>query len=174
MTCLPIFLNCLLSLALWAQAPPAYSEGLLVVYGGNLLIESNALYHGYDLGPYPDRCGLSGISPSSLGKIAWVRLDGSDWVGPCLVVDAVAQVDAYASIYERHEVAEVSRDTAAALGFEYGQWGYVFWGSCPPPADSLHYSAMPYAPELTPYQEPYTGPRSFAPYANQQMPVSCP
>lgn len=78
------------------------------------------------------------------------------------------------SIYARQEIAEVSRDTAAALGFEYGSWGYIFWGACPPPADSLHYTASLYAPSPDSYHEPYTGPRSFAPYAEQQMPTSCP
>lgn len=143
------------------------------MYGGSQLVESNAVYHSYDLSPYPDRCGLSGISPSSLGRIAWVRTAWSDWVGPCLSIDAVSQADAQASIYDRHEIAEVSRDTAARLGFEYGQAGFVFWGACPPPADSLHYAAQPYAPALTPYQEPYSGPRSFYPYPSAQEPVDC-
>lgn len=86
----------------------------------------------------------------------------------------MSQADAAASIYDRHEIAEVSRETAAALGFEYGAAGYVFWGACPPNADSLHYQASAYAPALTPYQEPYSGPRSFAPYAPAETPVACP
>jgi hypothetical protein len=169
---LSTLLGCVLAVAAWAAPQPQYSAGLLVTYGGQQLVEANAEYHGYDLGLYPGRCGLAAISPAMLGRVAFVRAGGSDWVGPCLVVDAVARVHAYDSIYTRHEIAEVSRATAAALGFEYGAPGFVWFGPCPPHYDSLYPAPLEYAPPLR-WEDAGSPGRSFWPYAEQARPVDC-
>lgn len=163
----------ILAVLAWAAPQPQYSQGLLVVYGGQQLIEANAHWHGYDLADVPSRCGFAAISPAMLGRLAWFRTEYSGWVGPCVSVDAVARTHAYGSIFERHEVAEVSRDVAAMLGFEYGAPGYVFFGSCPPPADSVFYTAQPYAPELTFDHGERDWTPSFYPYPPMQAPVAC-
>lgn len=170
--CLPPFISCVLSLALWAQPQPTYSAGMIFGYGSEQTALANANYRGYTLDGYAG--GGASISPAMLGRIMWARVEGGEWIGPLLVVDAVAQADAAASIFDRHEIAELPRGIMAQLGTDTGTWGFIFFGSCPPPADSLHYPASRYAPVLTPYQEPYTGPRSFAPYPAQQTPTDCP
>lgn len=166
-----IVLQLLLSVYSWSFPQPVYSEGLLVVYGGDQLVQANADWRGYTLDPYP--CGASGISPAMLGRIVWFRVEHSDWEGPCLIVDAVARKHAYDSIYVRQEIAEVSRATAAKLGFEYGSWGYAFFGACPPNADSLFVQPMLYQPPLVWDYPPDDGNRSFYPYPEQQLPVNC-
>lgn len=163
-------LGWVLAVAVWAMPQPQYSEGLIVNYGGESVIAANAAYHGYSLDGYAG--GASAISPAMLGRIMWVRVEHGDWVGPLLVVDAVSRAHAYDSIYTRHEVAEVSRATAATLGFEYGAPGYVWFGPCPPPADSLFPAPQPYAPPLRLEPEGTPG-RSFYPYPEQQLPANC-
>jgi len=166
-----ILFSLIISVYSWSYPQPVYSEGLLVVYGGDQLVQANADWRGYTLEGYAG--GLSGISPAMLGRIAWVRVENSDWLGPFLVIDAVAKAHAYESIYVRHEIAEVSRATGAELGFEYGSWGYAFFGACPPNADSHLDQALPYEPPLIWDAPPYDGHRSFYPYPEQQFPVDC-
>lgn len=179
---LPAALAVLVSIATWSAPQPQMSAGLLVTYGNQQLVEANAAYRGYDLGRLPDRCGLAAISPAMLGSVAWVRVPGGRWLGPCLVVDAVGRAHAYESIYVRQEVAEVSRATAAALGFEYGAWGHVYFGPCPP-ADGPEtrgqewsdYAAPElYAPPLVIDYDASEPHRSFYPYPQQQRPGDCP
>lgn len=79
-----------------------------------------------------------------MGKLAWVRTPDHHWLGPCLVIDAVGRDAAYASIFERHEVAEISFDAAQALGFAYGSPGEIYFSACPPGT----VPAQPYAPPL--------------------------
>lgn len=159
----------LVSISTWVAPEPVHSWGKIYNYGGRSVIEATAEFRGYDLSLYPERCGLSAISPAHLGQLAWVRVEHSGWIGPCLVVDAVARSDAYGLIYERHEIAEVPRWLANRLGFEYGAWGEVYFGLCPP----VYEWSVPqaYAPPLvvdTPPYEPY---RSWYPYPEQQRPV---
>lgn len=171
---LAFFFGLIVSISTWSAPQPVYSEGLIVIYGGQPLIAANAAWHGYDLAPYGG-CGFSAISPAMLGRIAWFRSEHGPWFGPCLSVDAVARVHAYASIYDRHEVAEVSWALAAQLGFSNGgQWGYAFFGACPPNADSLAVDPQPYAPLLTFDLGPPDHTPSFYPYPAQQLPVVCP
>lgn len=124
-------LAALLAVSSWAAPQPTLSRGLLVVYGGQRLVQANANYHGYSLAP-THGCGLASISPAMLGRVAWVSVDGIHFVGPCLVVDVVGRDAAFDSIWGRHEVAEVSRATAAALGFTHGAQGYISFSDCPP------------------------------------------
>lgn len=164
---------CILSVASWVTPQPLYSSGLLVTYGNQNLVEANAAVRGYDLGIIPGRCGLSAIAPVHLGELAWVRVEGGAWQGPCTVIDAAARIHALDSIYSRHEIAEVSRSTAAALGFEYGAQGYLWLGPCPPPAESLMMMPEPYAPPLILDRRGESNPH-FDPYPLQQIPVNCP
>lgn len=165
-----IIFGVLVSIGTWSAPQPTHSYGLIVVYGSQALVEANADFRGYDLSHYPNRCGFSAISPAELGKIGWFRVGNSGWLGPCISTDAVARADAYGSIYERQEVAEVPRWLANRLGFEYGAWGEVYFGLCPP----LYEWSIPqaYAPPLVVDHPPYEGHRSFYPYPPQQRPVT--
>src|SRR3990167_1080420 len=155
----------------WDAPQPSLSEGLLVVYGGQQLVQANAEWRGYDLTRIPQQCGLASISPAHLGRLAWVRVPGGAWVGPCTVVDVVSRHHAYESIYVRREVAEVSRVTAARLGFANGgRIGQVWFGACPPPD---HVEPRAYAPPLAWDYSPRDWTPSYYPYPAQQLPVSC-
>jgi len=176
-------LGILVSIATWSAPQPMYSAGLIVIYGNQNLVEANAIFRDYDLSRYPNRCGISAISPAQLGKVAWVRIPGGGWIGPCGVIDAVARADAYRAIYETREIAEVTWDMAAALGFTNGgQWGQIFFGLCPP-IDGIHTQgqewsdyAVPelYAPPLVIDYDASEPHRSFYPYPIQQRPTVCP
>lgn len=164
---LPSILAALLAVSSWAEPQPAHSAGLLGLYGNDALVRANADWRGYSLVGYA--FGLSAISPAMLGRVAWVRVPGGRWIGPGLVVDSVARKDAYASIYQRREIAEVSRAVAERLGFEFGAQGEICFCVCPPGTDSV---AEPYAPALAwDTGEPDHTP-SFFPYPIQQAPVA--
>lgn len=160
----------IVSVETWVAPQPKHSAGLIGLYGNQTLVEANAEWHGYDLSLVPERCGLSSISPAHLGRLAWVRTPGHVWMGPCLVVDVVARRDAYGSIYERHEIAEVSRAVAGALEFEYGAQGEIWFSSCPPTGTS---QPQPYAPPLAWDAWPYHKTPSFYPYPEQQRVTGC-
>lgn len=163
----------LVSVFTWAYPQPQHSQGLLVIYGGQRLIEANANWHGYDLSVYPNRCGMAVISPSMLGRIGFVMVDGYGWVGPCLGVDVVSRKDAYGSIYERGEIAEISWAMAEHFGVTNGGVaGYVWFGVCPP-EPSARPPAEVYRPPLVWDTPPYEHTPSFFPYPEQQMPVDC-
>lgn len=162
-------ISAILSVASWSTPQPKLSSGLLVVYGNQYLVEANADWHGYNLTDVPERCGLSAISPAHLGQLAYVRVDGHDWVGPCVVVDAVSRKDAYESIYDRHEIAEISRQTAAELGFAYGGPGYIWFGPCPPILEL----PRAYRPSMTLDYQPYDYTPSFYPYSKQIETAKC-
>lgn len=150
---------------------PQYSAGLIVNYGGEQVVAANAAWHGYTLDGYAG--GGAAISPAMLGRIMWARTEHGDWLGPLLVVDVVARADAYASIYQRHEVAELPRGLMAQLGYEYGGPGYIWFGPCPPPADSLWPAPQSYAPPLVLDHDGNDPHLSFYPYPAQQTPVVC-
>lgn len=152
----------LVSVAVWLTPSPVYARGLLVRYGPAWLVEEVAHNQGYDLSPYPDRCGVSLISPADLGKIVWIHQADGTWYGPCLSVDSAARRDYYHVVYENWEVAEVPNSISAMMGFTHGQTGEIYIGACPPsdPGESAWYQpklrlshAMgePYIP--TPRQE---------------------
>lgn len=163
-------LSMVLAVASWAAPQPVYSQGLIVNYGGESVVAANAHWHGYSLDGYAG--GGASISPAMLGRIMWARVEHGPWIGPLLVVDVVSRKDAYASIYERGEVAELPRGIMAQLGATHGVDGYVFFGACPPPADSLFPVPQPYAPPLR-WEAADSPGRSFYPYAEQQRPVKC-
>lgn len=164
-------LGLLLAVAVWALPQPQYSAGLIVNYGSASVVSANATYHGYTLDGYAG--GGASISPAMLGRIMWARTEHGNWIGPLLVVDVVARADAYASIYQRHEVAELPRPIMAQLGYEYGGPGYIWFGPCPPPPDSLYPAPQAYAPPLALDHDGHDGHRSFYPYPAQQAPVVC-
>lgn len=159
----------LIAVSVWLTPQPAFSRGLLVNYGSQQTVEDLAWFHGYDLAPYPDRCGLASISPAHLGQIAWVRTDGG-WAGPCLVVDVMARHHFFTGVYVNREVAEVPRWLAARLGFENGAQGEVWFGRCAPQIGALE--ARAYAPPLV-YDRGDTQPL-FWPYPAQEFPSECP
>lgn len=159
--------GCLVSNRTWSEPQPTHSQGLIVNYGGQSVIDATAKWRDYELDGYYG--GISAISPAHLGQIAWIKVAGRDWIGPLLVVDAVAKRDAYGSIYEREEIAEVPRWLAAQLGFTHGAWGQIYFGLCPPLYEFS--MARPYAPELHwdyDNSEPHL---DFWPYPEQQRPV---
>lgn len=163
-----ILLSFMLAVSSWIAPQPQHSKGLIVIYGSDRLVSANARWHSYSLDGYA--FGLASISPQHLGTIAWVRTNGK-WYGPGLIVDVVARGDAFGSIFERHEIAEVSYATAHLLGFDNGGMaGEIFFGVCPPPLDSI---ASPYAPPLVFDYPPYDKTPSFYPYPAQVFPVSC-
>src|SRR3990167_5316997 len=160
----------LVTIAVWLMPSPQHAEGLLVRYGPQWLVEAVAEYRGYDLSPYPDRCGLSLISPSDLGKIVWVRqLDGS-WYGPCLAMDVAARKDFAWIVYYAQEVAEVPNSISEKMGFANGQWGEVYIGDCPPSSDSV---PQVYRPPYELDKDPNSVTPSMWPYPAQQYPVNC-
>lgn len=171
MTPVACLLNCLLALASWAAPQPQYSAGLIVNYGGDDVISANAAFHGYDLAGYYG--GAASVSPAMLGRIMWARAEGGNWHGPFLIVDVGARVDAYRQIFEIGKVAEIPRTALAAMGETHGLQGYVFFGTCPPPADSIFYEPQPYAPPLVFDTGVPDGHKSFFPYPAQQTPVEC-
>jgi len=165
------FLSLLVTVAVWLTPSPAHAEGLLVRYGPQWLVESVAEYRGYDLTPYPDRCGLSLISPSDLGKIVWVRQADETWYGPCLAVDVAAREHFAQIVYAYWEVAEVPNHITAMMGFCCGQMGEIFIGVCPPGADS---QAAWYQPPRRFDSDPQSVTPNMWPYPEQQLPETCP
>lgn len=156
-----------LAVSSWVMPQPRLSSGLLVVYGGQQLIQANADWHKYDLAP-THGCGLASISPAMLGQLAWVSVDGKSWQGPCLVVDVQGRNDALDSIFRRHEVAEISRDMAARFGFVHGSAGYIFFGNCP-----AFENPLPYRPPLVLDAPPIDWTPSFYPYPLPELPGKC-
>lgn len=160
----------LLSIFTWTYPQPQHSAGLLVIYGNDYLVKANADWHGYDLHGYEG--GLASISPSMLGKIAWIRRDGYAWIGPLLVVDVTARGDMPGAL-AREEVAEITYAQADDLDFNNGgRYGYVWFGFCPPPNGMLP-PAEPYDPPIIWDHAPYEKTPSFFPYPVQQRPIDC-
>ena len=161
-------LSWLIAVSTWLTPQPQLSQGLLVNYGSQYVVERVARYHGYDLSPYSQRCGIASISPVHLGQVAWIKVGQLDWFGPCLVIDVMARKDAYVGIYINHEIAEIPRWLASWFGFTNGAQGLVWFGACPPMDDSM---AQPYQPVL----EWDRGDRqpNFWPYPAQQLPTHC-
>lgn len=149
---------------------PQYSKGLLVDYGDRSYIEGNAQYRGYDLSPYFHRCGIASISPAHLGRIAWVRVDGAKFYGPCLVVDVMAQHDACAGI-RRGEIAEIPRYIMEWFGARNGVQGYVWFGVCPPPTEDWRLPRV-YKPRMH-WSRPGERRPNFWPWPEQELPELC-
>ncbi len=161
-------LGIIVSIATWLTPMPAHAQGLLVVYGSQQLVEANAAFHGYDLSPYRDRCGLSAISPADLGRVMWIRT-GGDWYGPCLAVDVAAIRDFYNVVYVNGEIAEIGRLQSDLFGFRYSAFGEVAVSLCPPALSSAPQWYSPPLREAAPGQiEP-----SMWPYPPQEFPTDC-
>lgn len=161
-------LSWLIAVSTWLTRQPQLSSGLLVNYGSQQTVEDSAWFHGYDLTPYHNRCGIASISPVHLGTIAWVKVGRSHYYGPCLVVDSSARHDAYELIYLNHEVAEIPRWLAHWFNFENGAIGLVYFGACPPLDDS---NAQSYQPVLK-WDNGDRQPNLY-PYPKQELPVVC-
>jgi hypothetical protein len=151
---------------------PKHSEGLIINYGDRSYIEGNAEYRGYDLSPYFHRCGIASVSPVHLGRIAWIRVDGTQWYGPCLVVDVTARHDAYEEIYFKNKIAELPRYIITDwFGAENGIWGYVYFGACQPPTEDW-IAPRRYRPPLK-FDDGTDIHPLFWPWPEQQYPVKC-
>jgi hypothetical protein len=161
-------LAAILAVSSFAAPQPTLSRGLLVNYGSQQVVLANFAYHGYDRAP-THGCGLASISPAMLGRLAWVSVDGVKWIGPCLVVDVVGRDAAFDSIFGRHEIAEIPRWMAQALGFEHGHAGFVSFSQCPPHSVS---GAQPYAPARETWRWPWA-PEPYRSYPAQELPESC-
>lgn len=159
-----------LAVSSWVVPQPKLSHGLLVVYGGQQLIQANADWHSYSLVP-THGCGLASISPAMLGQLAWVSVDGVHWQGPCLVIDVAARGDALESIFVRHEIAEISWTMAADLGFDHGAIGYVYFGNCP--YDPHGFTPQAYLPPFALDVPPLDWTPSFYPYPKPNLPDVC-
>lgn len=129
---------------------PRHAKGLFVYYGPQHLIEANAAWHHYDLSPFHNRCGVSALSPADLGKVVWLRSTEVDtgWYGPCLTIDVGAQHDFFRQVFQTQEIAEVPESLRDLFQFRHGSsgWGEIYFGQCPPPADSV---PQYYRPPLT-------------------------
>lgn len=162
----------LISVSTWLTPQPQLSVGYLVNYGDQSVVEGMAWWRDYDLAPYYRRCGIAAMSPVHIGRIAWVRVEGGPWNGPCLVLDVVAQHDYARAVYDLGEIAEVPRWLAHRLGFENGLEGQVWFGVCPPPTEDWTI-ARPYAPRLR-WSEPGERRPHFDRYKAQELPGHCP
>jgi hypothetical protein len=165
----PVYLapDVLISVDTWMTPMPTHSKGLLVYYGPQWLIQANADYRGYDLSPYNNRCGVSAISPSDIGKVVWLRVE-TDWFGPCLTIDVGARHDYPTQVYKTGEIAEVADWMRDMFRFPYGSSrpGEVYVGLCPPAEES---QARFYRPE--PAWSPEPSPLFHVP--PQQYPIDC-
>lgn len=158
----------IVSLATWLSPMPIHSQGLLVRYGNQSLVEANATYHEVDLSPYWNRCGLSAISPSDMFKVVWVRNPTTgEWLGPCVFIDAANRKHFETIVYTNHEVAEIPFWLADILGAEFGQWGEVSVSLCPPTDDSI---AVRYSPQL---RRDSGGSLGWRYWPKQELPVAC-
>lgn len=160
----------LVSVMTWLTPAPAHAEGLLVRYGPQWLVEQVATYREYDLSPYPERCGLSVMSPSDLGKTVWVKQADGTWFGPCLAMDVADRKNFARYVYDYGEVAELPNLLTERMGFCCGQWGEISISSCPPFPDSL---PDRYIPPLKRDYNPNSITPSMWPYPAQQFPQAC-
>lgn len=156
--------------ATWMTPAPRHTYGRLVRYGPQSLIEANAEYRGYDLSPYPHRCGVAAISPANLGQIVWLRLPSGEWQGPCLAVDVAARSDFARIVYHVQEIAEVPDRLAELFGFENGAWGEAAFSACPPSEPSM---PKQYQPRLQTDDDHSESSPLFWPYPEQQLPQEC-
>lgn len=158
----------LITVATWLTPLPTHAQGWLVNYGSQNVVEAVAAYRGYDLAPYPERCGVSAMSPADLGQLAWLRLPDGEWYGPCLVMDVAAR-EHFEQYVRNGEVLEIPRWLAERLGFTHGALGESFIGACPPVPESAPEWYLPTwrydpRPTITPSMYPYPAP---------QLPVDC-
>jgi hypothetical protein len=158
------FLPLLISISTWLTPSPVHAKGLLVNYGNQQIVEANALYRGYDLSFYPNRCGGSAISPADLGKVFYVKLPNGEWYGACLFVDVGARVD-FANQISIGEVAELPDWMLAKFDKYFSAEGEIYIGSCPNKYSIPQY----YKPVITYSNEPHP----YIPYPKQQRPPIC-
>ena len=154
--------------------------GKFVNYGGQQLVEANAAFHGYDLSPYWNRCGAAAMSPVDLGRIFWVMpAEGpaaGQVFGPCVFLDSSQRKSGhfFDSVWGLGETVEAGGNLRDAMGLEYGLWGYVWVGLCPPPDwSTLDLPTEIYRPPLEIDYPPYELDPRYYPYPPQQMPVDC-
>lgn len=154
--------------------------GKFVNYGGQQLVEANAAFHGYDLSPYWNRCGAAAMSPVDLGRIFYVMpTEGpaaGQVIGPCVFIDSSQRTSGHFtySVYTLGETVEAGGNLRDALGLEYGLWGYVWVGLCPPDDWSeLDLTTEIYRPPLVIDEPPYEADPRYYPYPPQEMPIDC-
>lgn len=136
-----------------------------MAYGSDYVLKASAEYRGWDVSPYKDI--ISGMSPSDLGKVAWVRLEDGTYYGPLLVGDSGARHDFYKLVYVNHEIAEIGNRLRELMGFTYSEWGEVVVSLCPPASDSIPVRYQPYL------KWDSSGGLDWREWPKQQMPVNC-
>jgi len=157
----------LVALYIWLQPFPNYVYGNIVNYGNQYLVEVNAQYRNYDLSLYPNRCGVSLMSPSDLGKSVWIKLPSGIWI-QCVSIDAGAWIDYYDLIYLKEEIVEVPNWVLKLFTDNCCiTQGEIYIGLCPP-ENNLY--PIKYNPKLelsNTYERPYFE------WNKQQIPTKC-
>lgn len=100
----------------WMTGHPIYSSGAATFYAPGVM-EATARVRGMDLTGFVD--GVSLMSPSDIGRMVWIKHDGT-WEGPFLSVDTAQQNHMCQAIQTRGEVVEVGYRTAQL-------WGMTDW-----------------------------------------------
>lgn len=162
-----IALTVTVSVSTWYTPQPRHGAGLLVNYGADWLVHAQAQYRGYDMALTRDDCGIATMSPAHLGQVAWVRVAGGDWYGPCVVVDVSRRVDFARYVYEMGEIAEIPWDVAEYLGFVYGAPGELYLGRCQPHATG---TPQVYAPPLVVDEPPLERNPLYSAWPAQETP----
>ena len=78
-------------------------------------MEATAEYRGLSLEGFLD--GVALMSPTDIGKTAWIR-GPNGWEGPFLVVDCAQRDDIWPIVRYRREVVEVGWETKERWGLE--------------------------------------------------------
>ena len=164
----------IITVSTWLTPMPQHAAGKIGYYGPQYLAEANADFHGYDLAPYIDRCGLAVMSPADLGKIVWLRAGDSEWYGPCLGVDVAQRVHFYDYVTRIGELVEVPQSVREHFGFEWVVTGEVWVGACPPGRVTQPESYAELVTQTATWDHaPFERTPSFAPYPPQQWPEDC-
>lgn len=166
------WLAIVVTLFAWMTPLPQHAQGKLVYYGPQYLSEANAEFRGYDLAPYWQRCGVAVMSPADLGRTVWLRVDGGEWIGPCLAVDVAARIHFARAVWYVREIVEVPQSVRDLLGFENGVPGYTWIGACPPAVSDLP-PAEAYDPPLDVDTLTPDARYSMFPYPPQELPAEC-
>lgn len=113
-------LGLLISVAAWMSPAPVYSRGSAVWYAPGVM-EANCQYRAdmsgvtYEEWMAGATDGIAMMSPSDLGKTAWIRREGI-WEGPFRVCDCGVRGQVYEMVVVRGEVVEVGWKTAKRWG----------------------------------------------------------
>lgn len=103
--------DCWITNKFWFTPVPKNIIGRALVYGP---VTGQANRLGVDLDEFYDGCSLT--SPANVGDTIWVRKDGGDWVGPCIVIDTSQRNHAWYHAVINKQVVEVGSRIAREWG----------------------------------------------------------